>query len=124
MKKAISLILALMMCLSLCACGVSLTAEQKEACKNADGLMERISEIEPGSSYKSKVKSIGGETVYIGTLDIDGKFNAAAAFQDAVMPALEGSFSKCDMFVVLYIKENGKDAYRIIDSGLDPDILD
>lgn len=124
MKKVFSLLVALAMCLSLCACGASLTEEQKSACEKADGLLELISSDVPGSTYESRIKTIDGKTLYVGTLDVNGTFDAINAFQNSVMPVLEGTFSECGIDVVLYIKENGKDMYRIIDSGLDPSILD
>ena len=126
MKKTISLLVVLVLILSLCACGgVELSAEQKATCEEADNFFkEMLTALAPGSTSKSTIKVIDGKILYYCTLDIKGTFGAANAFQSAVMPTLESSFSKNNMYVVIHIKENGKDAYRLIDSKLDSNILD
>ena len=125
MKKAISLFMAVMLLLSLCACGgASLSAEQKAACEEADAFFKgMLDALVPGSKVTSTVKVVSGKTLYYCTLDIKGTFDAAAAFKSAVMPTMESTFAKHNMYVVIHIKENGKDAYRLIDSRLDPNIL-
>ena len=126
MKKTLSLLLALVLCISLCACGsVNLSAEQKAVCEETDGFFaEMLADSVPGSTVTSTVKVVDGKLIYYCTLDIKGTFSAIESFQALVMPVLESSFSENDMYVVLEIKEFGESEWRLIDSKLDPDILD
>lgn len=92
MKKAVSLILALVMCLSLCACGSSqnagggaadskaaeiaaaeaLAAKQESACEEADRMLKETAELSAKNiptTYESEVKVVDGKKLYVGTWD-------------------------------------------------------
>ena len=126
MKKTLSLILVLVLCLSLCACSVKLTDSQTAACEKADELISGLAELADSNGTKSKVEKIDGKIVYIATIDYTVSIDDsnATTFQSYAMPALEEILHPEDIYVVLYLNENGNEVYRLIDSELDPSILD
>lgn len=126
MKKALSLLLALVLCLGLCACSVKLTESQSVACKEADEMLLGLAELADNNGVKSKIKEIDGKIVYIGTIDYATSIDDSNAktFQSHVMPLLEKMLHPENIYVVLYLNENGQEIYRLIDSQLDPSILD
>jgi len=64
--------------------------------------------------------------VYIATIDyaVSIDDSNATTFQRYTMPALEDILHPEDIYVVLYLNENGNEVYRLFDSELDPSILD
>lgn len=126
MKKAVSLILVLVLCLGLCACSVNLTESQSAACKQADELVAGLADLADNNGTKSKTKEIDGKIVYIATIDYATTIDDSNAktFQSHVLPALEKTLHPENIYVVLYLSENGSEVYRLIDSQLDPSVLD
>ena len=123
MKRTVSLVLAFVMCLSLCACGVSLTAEQKEAKASADKEFELLCESIPDNSYSSSVKKIDGQYVYIVRLTGPKEFSESTAqtFSNLMFPAICDILCPVNIHPVLYLG----DQYRIVDTPhISTDILD
>ncbi len=125
MKKIVSLLLVSVFMLSLCACGVSLTKEQENCCEEADELFSSMAK-ELDLEFDREIKKEDGNILYVVTLDFDGTLNDSngRTFQQYVLPVAESILGEEDIYVVLYLNQNGEEAYRIIDSKLDPDILD
>lgn len=126
MKRIISLSLALVLCLSLCACSPKLSESQSAACKQADELLTGLADLADNNGTKSQIKEIDGKIVYIATIDyaISIDDSNAKTFQSHVMPAVEKTLHPENIYVVLYLNENGAEVYRLIDSELDSSILD
>ena len=124
MKKIISLLLVTVLMFLLCACGVSLTKEQEKCCSEADELFTSMAE-DLNLEFERETKKADGKILYVVTLDFDGELNDsnATTFQQYVMPVAEDILGKEDIFVILYLNEKGEEVYRLIDSKLDPDIL-
>lgn len=127
MKKATLLTLILALCLSLCACSVKLTESQQAAVEKEDrffNLLNKGSNTNVRSS-KTELKKIDGKIVYIVTVDLYEITNLALyTFETRTMPDLQESLNPEDIYVVLYIKENGKEVYRMVDDKLDSSLLD
>ena len=125
MKKIFSLLLVIALMFSLCACKVSLSDEQEQCCKSADELFSSMAES-LNMKFESKTEKEDGKILYVVTLDFDGVIDEgnATTFQQHVMPIAEDILSQEDIYVVLYLSENGEEVYRIVDSKLDPSILD
>lgn len=127
MKKVTFLILALVLCLSLCACSVKLTESQQAAVEKEDryfNLLNKGSNTNVLSS-KTELKKIDGKIVYIATVDLYEITDLILyTFETMTMPDLQESLNPEDIYVVLYIKENGKEVYRMVDDKLDSSLLD
>ena len=127
LKKTISLILSvIILATALTGCSVRLTSEQKAACQEADELLEELAALADNNGMKSKTKKLDGKIVYIATIDFATSITVgnARTFKSHVMPVLENILHPEDIYVVLYLNENGEELYRLIDSQLDPSILD
>ena len=129
MKKALSLILALVMCLSLCACG-GLTKEQKAACEEADAVLQKLCDSDVMQqlyklSYKSETKTVEGKTLYIATITFDKiSTTMAKAFGETIMPDLQEVLNKEDIYVGIYLYEGDEAVYKLIDDNLDSNFLE
>lgn len=126
MKKLLALFLIVVLCLSLSACSVTLTDKQTDVCSQADELIDSLAELVGNSVAESEVKKIDGELIYIATIDYQCEVDQSNAitFQDYVLPSLEKTLHAEDIYVVLYLNEFGEEKYRLIDSELNPEILD
>ena len=128
MKKVYCIFVVLAIIISLCGCGnVKLTESQETACNNVtdffNGLVDYVS---ADLEFSHEIEKVSGNITYIATLNINGNFTEdnLNLFADSVMPRMEEILSKEDMYIVLYMNENGSEEYRIIDSKLDPNLLD
>ncbi len=125
MRKNILLLFVVVLALFLCACSTSLTEVQEKCCIEADELFNSMAE-DLNLSFERKMDKIDGKNLYVATLDFDGELtdSNATTFQQYVMPAAEKILGEEDIYVVLYLNESGDEVYRLIDSKLDPDVLD
>lgn len=124
MKKAIPLILALVLCLSLCACGAPKTIA--DACKKADNLVEKwdqegkslcgyTSEYVPeGKMYSVTVYSLTAED----ETEFFKEFNAKDRCE-FVYEELEQYFSSFDVAILaMMIDENQNVYYATLDNKM------
>ncbi|MBE7021263.1 MAG: hypothetical protein E7411_07515 [Ruminococcaceae bacterium] len=125
MKKNILLLFVAILALFLCACSTSLTEAKEKCCVEADKLFNSMAD-ELNLSFERKMDKIDGKNLYVATLDFDGKLtdSNATTFQQYVMPVAEKILGEEDIYVVLYLNENGDEVYRLLDSKLDPDVFD
>ena len=127
MKKKLVLLLSVVLVMSslLCACGTSLTDEQKDMCEKVDDFYSYMA-TNLDMTYSSKIKKVDGYILHIGILNYDGDITDenAQTFSDLAVPDAEKTLHKVDIYHVLYLNEYGENEYRIIDSQLDPNILD
>lgn len=125
MKKVISLFSLLLLVFSLFACSPQLSEAQKECCNKVDELFVSMAE-DLDLKFDSKMDKKGGKILYVATLDFDGDLtdSNAKTFQQSVMPVAEKILGKEDIYFVLYLNENGQEVYRLIDSRLNPNLLD
>ena len=128
MKKFCCIFIVLAVIISLCGCvNVKLTETQETACNNVtDFFNDLVDYVSADLEFSHEIEKVSGNITYIATLNINGNFTEdnLNLFADSVMPRMEEILSKEDMYIVLYMNENGSEEYRIIDSKLDPKLLD
>lgn len=128
MKKIICLLLVFAAILSLCACGgVKLTDSQKEICDQTDEFFSSLADsVSADLKFSSKITKASGKIIYNATLNLNGTYSDEnlELFSDTVLPMVEKQLAPEDVYIVLYLQEKGDDAYRIVGSNLDPDVLD
>ena len=133
MKKFVALTLGLVMIVcAFTACGAKLTSEQKAVCEEADvffedlteGLNDEVSTDNVDFSSKTQIKD--GNALYIATLDFSYEISEdlGYSFQSYVVPVVEEILAEEDVYCVLYLNVDGEQLYRLIDSKLDPSVLD
>ena len=127
MKKILSVLMILVIAATmLTACSVSLTDEQKETCEEMDATLSELAEVVESSKTTSEIKKVDGKLIYFGTIDYGMEIsdNIAKTFGDYVMPLFEKELHDVDLYVVLNLNQKGEEVYRLVDSALDPSILD
>ena len=125
MKKLLTVLLAIMMCFSLVACGANLTDEQNEVCEEVDKMIGDFAN-EFDLDFKKEIKVKSDKVIYIATLDVEGGFSdeVATTIANSFMPIIESVLHEQDVYVVMYLNNDGEEEYRIIDSTLPSDIMD
>lgn len=129
MKKIITLILGMIMCISFSACSdkeedtIKLTEAQNTVCAEVDEFIKECANED--AEFSREISKKDGKLLYIATLDLEDKWTIEPKlFADVVAPTAEDMLAKENMYVVIYFSEYGEEEYRLIDSRLDPSILD